>query len=196
MKKTFFSILCLLGIMLSACGAGAHYYNKKANDSISTAIYQELGEDIYYQGKYVTDTDNVTVYEYLFFEEQDGQLANLLKTINAVLQQQGSKDKLAIMCFVKIPGGLASVCRLDNYSDNREGISAENPSIQNLRIWGASDIPYTIYNNPAVYSDLQDIKHLTISYDMATITERDNIDWHEYFPDLETLEIIPEEPYN
>ncbi|MDE6015627.1 MAG: hypothetical protein K2H41_08050 [Acetatifactor sp.] len=199
-KKAF--IILLVYVLLAVgttnfllyCVEPAHYRNHKADDAISRAIYEATGgTEIYYEEKDIT-SKGVLNYRYLFYEENEEQLAKMLKAANTVIQEENS-PKIEIVCCVRIPSsGSEPVLSLSNYSD-AEQEKAEYPSLQKLWIRGTA-VSQTIYNIPETYQNLQGIKYLEICDNMSIITERDNIDWHEYFPDLETLEIIPEEPYN
>ena len=191
MKKILIMIICLINISLVGCGHG-YYQNRKPDDSISRAIYEALqGTEIYYEEKDIT-SKGVLNYRYLFYEENEDQLEKMLKAVNTVMQQEEISTKIHITCCAAIAGGGSEpVLSLQNYSD-AEQEKAEYPSLQKLWIRGAS-VSNTIYNIPETYRDLQGIYYLEICDTMVTITERDKIDWYEYFPDLETLEIIPVE---
>ena len=171
------------------------YRNKKADDALSHAIYEATGgKEIYYRGKNIHH-DKAILYEYLFYEEQNGQLATMLDAANTALQSD-TNGKTMIACYVPFPGGSTSVFSISNYIyTGSESTQAESSTLYSLRICG-TNIVNTIYNDPETYRGLQGIKHLEVSFYMATITERDNINWYQYFPDLETLEIIPEETDN
>ena len=171
------------------------YRNKKADDALSRAIYEATGgKEIYYNKKSIGYDKSIS-YQYLFYEEQNGQLATMLDAANAALQAN-TTEKTMIMCFVPLPGGASSVLSVSNYIyTGSENTQVASSTLYSLRIWG-TDFVDTIYNDPETYRGLHGIKHLEISSHMATITERDNIDWYEYFPDLETLEIIPKETDN
>ena len=172
-----------------------NYRNRKPDDSISRTIYENLqGTEIYYEEKVIT-SKGVLNYRYLFYEENEDQLEKMLKAVNTIIQQEKISSKINITCCAAISGeGSEPVLSLENYSD-AEQEKADYPSLQKLWIRGTT-VSKTIYNIPETYRDLQGIKYVEICDNMAAITERDNIDWYEYFPDLETLEIIPKETDN
>lgn len=132
----------------------------------------------------------------MFYEENEDQLGKMLEAANAVIQQEEINIKIKITCIIAIYNcGSEPVLSLNNYSDAKQE-NAEYPSLQKLWIKGSSIRSTTIYNTPDTYQDLQGIKYLEIYGDMAKSTTKNKIDWYEYLPDLETLEIIPEETHN
>lgn len=84
--------------------------------------------------------------------------------------------------------------QLKNFS-NKSTKESDYVTMQKLCICGSGITldRESIYNNPATYSSLSGIKYLEVSGELAKITEQEDIDWYEYFPDLETLEVITEE---
>ncbi len=49
---------------------------------------------------------------------------------------------------------------------------------------------YTEVNDPSLYSRIDGIKELYITEDVQKYAEDAGIDWHTYWPDLETIEVI------
>lgn len=193
MKRTILVTVCLLGILLTGCGGGVPhpYENKKADDAISRAIYEAMGEELYYLNKSVT-SDNVIGYRYLFYEEREGQLLTLQTVVNTVIQQEEITGKIAITCCVIPPGdrGSAPVVSLSNYDDAGKE-TAEYAALQKL--WIRRTNFDTMYDDPSAYKGLPDIKYLEICSDMAAVAQREKIDWYEYFPELETLKVFEKE---
>lgn len=191
MKKKSNIIFLIIVILLFCCGC-SDYSNVKADDTFSKAMYEKLGaEEIYYNGKSVS-TSNVTCYKYLMYIEYEGQLEQIVEAANEVLLDLSATDKIAIRCSVVFDscGGSSSVFVLKNYSDE-EKPEADYQTFQRCNIWG-SDLVETIYNDPATYYNLPGIKELIIEGKMSEITEEQNIDWTEYYPDLEVLDIVPQ----
>lgn len=190
-KKFWITVACLFGAVFFGCGR-AHYSNQKADDAISRAIYEKMGgKEVYYQGKEIME-DETICYEYLMYKEQENQLTQMIEAVNEVIQQEDIEDSILLICCVPIPGGDMPVLALSNFSAGDQNV-INYTKMQSLEICGSDIRVSTIYNNPATYSGLQEIQYLEISGEMARITEKEGIDWHEYWPDLQTLEIISEE---
>ena len=161
----------------------------KADDAISQAVYQEIGEkEMKYKGKTIT-SDGVISYEYLIRigSEREGQLGELVATVNEVIQREKIEDKIRIMVWRDMGSGATFIFSLSNYSDEKLG-KADYRTLRQCYICGGNST--TIYNDPAAYSDLSGIVDLTVKGYMAEITEREGIDWYEYFPELEKLEVV------
>ena len=201
-KKAFIILLVYvlftvgINIFAQYLAESDNYRNRKPDDSISLAIYEALeGTKVYYDEK-VTTSEGILNYSYVFYEENEEQLGKLLEAANAVIQQEEINIKIEITCSIAIYNcGSEPVLSLNNYSDAKQE-NAEYPSLQKLWIKGSSIRSTTIYNTPETYQNLQGIKYIEIYGDMAKITTKNKIDWYEYLPDLETLEIIPEETHN
>lgn len=191
MKKLGIIVVLMLGILLNGCG-GVHYSNEKADDAIPQAIYRELGaEEIYYQGKSVSEKD-VTSYMYLMYIEREGQLEELIEAANNALLESETTDKIAICCEVVFEscGGSSSVFSLQNYSGKTKK-EADYQTFEWCNIWG-TDLVETMYNEPSMYYNLPGIKVLIIEGEMAKRTKEQSVNWAEHYPDLETLRIIPD----
>lgn len=191
MKKIMLLMLCVFEFLLPGCGPPHHYSNQKADDAISEAVYQALGEEeIYYRGKGLS-RNNVICYEYLIYEEQEGQLGKLIETVNTTIQQEGIEDRISIVCDKEIPGGMEFILVIKNFSDEEDKTEG-SCSLYNMGINGFS-FGESIYNNPATYSGIPGILYLQVSGEVAKASEREGTDWYEYFPDLEKLEVeLPE----
>lgn len=189
MKKRILITICILASFLLGCGPPQNYSNQRANDVISKAIYKELGgEQIYYQGKEAWE-DNVICYQYILHEEEPDQLERMLEAVNTAIQQEGIEDKISIKGWGRIAGnGLETLFVLQNYSDTKNE-QADYKTMKKLVIVGARVQQGSMYNDPATYKDLPGIVDLEVDWEMAEKTEREGIDWYEYFPELEKLEV-------
>ena len=163
-----------------------HGFN--ADDVISEAVYQEIGGgEIHYQGKVITQ-DGVISYAYLFTVERQGQLGELVAVVNKVIQQEDINDKIRITGWYDHGSGAGFMFSISNCSDEKLG-KADYKTLKQCYICGGNYY-MTIYNDPAAYSDLSGIVDLTVKGYMAELTEREGIDWYEYFPELEKLEVV------
>lgn len=187
-RKIFVSLLLMI-LLSSGCGGHITYHNKKPDDAISRAIYEELGKSVYYQGKNVSP-NNVLCYDYLIREESSDLLCKMIGTVNQTIEQEEIKDKIVIFCDKDIPGGTKRVIGLRNYSDS----TLDYPYYGDLqRLVIISDYDWEdedyFYNNPAVYTNIPGIKSLRISEKMQTKAEEQGIDWYEVWQGLEEVEV-------
>lgn len=192
MKRWMLIILYMSLFMITACNDPNRHPDTKPNDDISRTIYEVVREDEIYYIEKETISNGITRYDFLIYKEREGQLLKLIKAANDAIREQETEEKILIVCNLYLPGGWGPVMTLRNYSDEKD-TKAKYQDLQISEIMGKSIKNNSIYNLPETYRDLPGIKHLIVSEDMADITERDNVDWNEYFPELESLEIISKE---
>ena len=188
-----FMCLCVVFCVLDKiCRYLAYPRNHKADDEISQAVYEATGgRNIYYQGSEGSQKGNITVYKY-FIGGDTTILPKLVETVNEAMSKNEKDDRIRLVIWKEIFSGVdRSLMAFTNYSE-KDGGFEDYDKIQVLELWG-SDIGSPIYNEPATYEGFQGITYLKISHSMTEITAKENIDWYEYFPDLETLEIVPVE---
>ncbi len=75
---------------------------------------------------------------------------------------------------------------LMNYSDEILEIS-DYDTLQRLCIGGRQE---SIYTEPETYINLDDIRRLEIGSELQRKAEENNVDWYEYWSDLESVEIF------
>lgn len=166
-------------------------HNQKADDEISRAVYEAVGaKEIYYQGKSEDRAGTTTYYSFYVTEEKEGLVQEAVEAVNAVLEQEKRNDKISISFFEGNDSeGSNTLLILRNYHDDY-GESADYGQLQYLRIIGNAWHPESIYNVPETYQSFQEIKHLEISYRILQAAQKEGVDWHEYWSELETIEVI------
>ena len=79
-------------------------------------------------------------------------------------------------------------CLCNSSDKNRTYVNYEN--LECLRIWGSTvGSEESIYNDPATYKDFPNIKCLWVSEKIQKKADEAGIDWYEYWPDLEKVEV-------
>ena len=187
MKQSIFICLALVVIVLSGCGS-MNYHNKKADDSISKAIYEAVGEDVYYYGQEYESEEELS-YTYLIWEERDNLLQDVVSAVNETIEKEGITNNVAVCFKYELPGGMGSLAELRNYSDN-ELAFPDCDGLQRLIITG-KDYEYDsdYYNNPNSYITIPNIKYLKIWDNIHERAVAEGIDWREIWPELEYLEV-------
>ncbi len=181
-------IVCLLMVILflSSCGP-AVYHNQKADDTISKAIYEELGDVVYYQGRREY-SEGQPYYSYLIREESGDVLGSMVTVVNETIKKESITDEVIIHLCHERPGGWGTSARL-YYFSSEELSSSDYDGLQKLMIIGNdNDNDSYIYNNPATYLILEDVRYLEIKEEIQERAESEGIDWYEYWPDLESIE--------
>ncbi len=185
MRKSMFLYVFISVLLLSGCGH-ARYYNSKADDAISKAIYEGLGDVVYYIGK-GEYSDGQEYYRYLIREENSELLLLMVDVVNEIILQEDISDDVIIYLCYEIPGGTGSAVRMCFFTS--EELEVIRGGLQKLVIIGNEDEDNEyIYNNPSTYLGLTDIESLKIREEIQERAEAEGIDWYEYWPDLESIE--------
>lgn len=160
--------------------------NREPDDSISGAIVEKVGDEVYYLGK--KDSFYVDLnYEFLIPDsrtEKNEILRDVVIAVNETIEKENISEPVCISFYDQSTGKKEkSVFRLCNFS-NEELAYPDYDGLYKLVITGS--VSYTsIYNDPMLYSLLPDIKHLKVS---QYVGENQNIDWYSYWPELEYVE--------
>ena len=188
MKQSILGCLLLVILTLVGCG-NVEYHNKKADDDISKAIYEAVGEDVFYLTKEET-SQGVLRYEYLIKEEQEDLLQNIVFMLNDAIKQSEIENKVNIFFEYELPGGTGWSVRLCNYS-NDELTAPDCEGLQRLVISGNKhEYSGDYYNNPNSYINIPNIKYLEVRKNIYDRAEAEGIDWYEYWPELESVEVF------
>ena len=188
MKRSILFCLLLVALLLTSCG-NVEYHNKKADDDISKAIYEAAGEDVYYCGKNDVSQGQLS-YEYLIMEEREDLLQDVVSAVNETIEEKGIADKVDILLHYEIPGGMGMSIRLCNYSDDKLTYPDCN-GLQRLASGGyKEEVNTDFYNNPNSYIAITNIKYLKVRKSIHERAEAEGIDWYEYWPELESVEVF------
>lgn len=182
--KLFIVVLCM-GILFGGCGYPEHK-NYKANDELSKAVYEAVGEDIYYQYK-KKEENGILEYEFCVENENEESLYKFIDIVDDNLAHREDKVMVILGCY--IPGGTQYVMRISNYSDK---------SLEKADLQGAGSV-YAIYtdiesselfNNPEIYTHFKDVRYFAIDKKLQNIAEEKGIDWYQVWDNLESFEIV------
>ena len=188
MKKTIRLCFLIVALLLSGCG-NVDYHNKKADDDISKAIYEAVGEDVYYLEK-TNDTLGNRSYDYLVWEERENLLCDIVLAVNNIIVKDEMTDKVDVFLYYDLPGGMGGAIHLCNYS-NDELIQPDCEGLQRLVISGnVHEYDTDYYNNPKSYITIPNIKYLVSRKEILDRAEAEGIDWYEYWPELESVEVF------
>lgn len=189
MKKVI--CIVLIAVILLLCGCrSVTYHNKKPDDAISTVIYEAVGDRVYYQGK-CNNWQYDLCYEYIIKEneEQTDFLYDIVIVVNKIIEEDIT-NRVDIVFFHELPGGSGQCIELSNYSDYK----LEYPDyegLQALTITGFSDFHTDcIFDEPSIYLNLPNIKYLKVSERVQKKADDQGIDWYDYWPDLESVEVF------
>ncbi len=189
-KRILVIIISLFLLMLTGCRIVVPYYNHKADDAISRAIYKKVGaKELYYQEKEVLTETNRICYTYYLNQEKEGVAEAAIEAANKVIEQENMDSRIEIIFEGDMPGGSEVVFIIGNFSDYNS-TCAQYETLQRLTICGTRvGSQKSIYNDPATYRNFPNIKCLRVSEKIQKVADEAGIDWYEYWPDLEKVEV-------
>lgn len=117
-----------------------------------------------------------------------------IKAANKELEQNPVDDRITLVFAIEIPGGSESMFSLCN-SNDRNQADVNYDKLECLGIWGAKTSfgEDSIYNDPATYKNFPGIKCLWVSEKIQKAADEAGIDWYEYWPELEKVEVYSKE---
>ncbi len=178
-----FTVLLVIGS--SGCGH-AYFYNKKADDSISQAVHNALGDDVYYVSKEERESGSCH-YLYLIRKEEKEVLYELVSSINQEISKESSKVYVMVGC--EIPGGMEIEVILSNYTDESLP-QADYKGLKDLIVRYPNISHNELFKNPEIYTQLEDIHSFEIDRELQDKAVEQGIDWQEIWPNLEKFEIV------
>ncbi len=190
MKKKISIYFIIITILLTGCG-GITYDNKMPDDEISRAVYEALGTDVYYVKSYKNEFD-VICYWYIVKSYDSDLLYKFVTTINEAIEENEITEKVSISYMTEIPGCLASIIELSNYS-NRVLKKPDYEKLQHVEIEGTMvnvEKEFDFYNDPSTYFNLPDVRYLEVNQKINDQAKEQGINWYEVWPDLEQMEIF------
>lgn len=193
MKSHYIYVWLICAALLCGCRS-PEYNNRKPDDNISGAIYEAIGDELYYLGKNESVNSNIC-YEYLIRnggKERRDVLNDIVFVVNETIEQEKIIDNVDVVLYHERPGGMGQCVRISNYSsDGGEFVKYEGMQI--LIISGFSD--ECIYNDPSVYVTLPNIKRLRIDAKIQEKADFAGIDWHDCWKELESVELFASNTY-
>lgn len=186
------AFIFLLAMVLTGCGNGRYIItNKKADDEISQAIYDQLGTKVCYHSSSLNENEEVLYYFYIVSDYKDGNLLiDMVETVNEKLKEDSINSRICLVIWEVIPGGTRTMICLSNYYKNDSDYESYE-TLQCLDIRGAHG-KYKLYNEVSTYENLKDIKALLIDKRINKTLEEEGIDWYEIWPNLEHYDIFDE----
>lgn len=162
--------------------------NMKADDAISKAIYQEMGDSVYYKGKRET-VEGATKYCYELYTEQTGQIEAIQRTANEVIERENLQNKIELEFDVEfVHNAWGAVAYLYNY-EAANSTEAEYRTLKRCSVLG-EDKTDTIYNDPVTYKNLSGIVWMEISEELWNASKEQGIEWFEWFPELKKVKVV------
>ena len=178
--KKIVSIFLILSLFICGCGKFRNF-NLKPDDSVSRAVYDEVGEDLHYHGK--KEKDEIA-YEYQLRKKDAETISKFVKALNS--SPESEEEKRSVYALVEIPGGEEVVFSLSNYSnENLEKVDYDG--FYSLRIRSPDITRERLFSEPSAYTCIEGIRQLKIDIEMQQRAEEEEIDWYECWPDLEEV---------
>lgn len=169
-------------------------FDKMSFNYIETAnIYYEDNTAFTQEGRYP-----YTRYEFIIAHNKKSLIADMVNTINDVLQKQeenGDIEAINIILMEKHPCTYVTVASFTNYTKNESESTSETdlydlyPRLVSFDFLGNHLDPDSIYNEFSVYSSIKDVMFLDLSSEIVKHLNLDNDYWYEVWPDLEQFSL-------
>lgn len=192
-SRSIILVLIFLFVMsITGCGNDRYIVtNKKADDEISQAIYDQLGKKMCYQNSSFNKNEEVLYYFYIVNDYKDENLlVDMANTVNEKLKEDDISSRICLVIWEVIPGGTRTMACLSNYYEDDAGYESYE-TLQCLEIRGA-ECGYKTYNEVSAYVNLKNIKSVIVEKGIDKRLEEQEIDWYEIWPDLEHYDIFNE----
>ena len=179
------SLIIIITIFSLGCAGKVHYKNKDADDSVSKAIYNVLGDRVYYISKNVKN--GIYEYDYLLMNEDRETVIVFIETVNESLSECNTKTQVSLSS--EIPGGSEVCIRLKNYTDDCD----ETPDLsgpKRLELLYPRISQNSAFLDPSIYEGVKDIEYFSIAEELDEIANEKNIDWNKIWPSLVSFEVI------
>ena len=185
MKKVskIVGLIVAVSMLFCGCGISRGARNLKPDDDLSRAVHDAMADDFYYVGK-EEGIDGVIIYEYEIKRKEGNAVTEFVNAINDYLIAE--QEKIMVIVFIEVPGGLSSIFNLKNFSDSKLE-KADYDGLYSLYIREAFDGPYEFFHDPSIYTGIEGIRKLNIGEEMQQKAEEEGIDWYAYWPDLEEV---------
>lgn len=190
MKQIILLCLVLLVIMVG-CG---HYSGSdlRSDDDFSESIKEKFGDSFRYN--YHEETERYgSYYTFEITEQNKETVANFFDFVNEELS--GSDEKITISVGIVQVEGLGVPFSIRNYTDEN-GDKSDLNGFYNLQLIHLKFRHDSFWDDLSIYSSFSGIRYLTVTDIIQQQAEEQGIDWYEYWPELEKVEIIDTSGWN
>ncbi len=189
MKKI---IVCLL-MMVALTGCG-HYPGRdlKPDDEFSESVKEEFGDSFHYNAHEESDKYG----SYYTFEIHDQNLETVIDFYEFASESfHGCDEKTTIAVGIVQVEGLGIPFSIRNYTDETSD-KADLDGLYNLHITHLMFNYDSFWDDLSIYSSFTGIKYLTVTDIIQSQADEEGIDWYEFWPDLESVEVIDTSEWN
>ena len=179
------SLIIIITIFCPGCSGNVRYKNKDADDAVSKAIYDVLGDSVYYISKNVKN--GICEYDYLLMNEDRETVIVFIETVNKSLSECSTKTQVSLSSEIR--GGSEVCIRLKNYTDDCD----ETPNLsgaKRLELLYPRHSQNSVFLDLSIYEGVKDIEYFSIAEELDEIANEKDIDWNKIWPSLVSFEVI------
>jgi len=185
-------LICLIIVaILTGCG---HYsgIDLKPDDEFSESVKEKFGDSFHYNAHKETERYG----SYYTFEIHDQTLETVTDFYEFANETFCESDKkVTISVGIVLVEGLGEPFSLQNYTND----STDKPDLEGLYNLHIGHVPFrhdSFWDDLSIYSSFSGIRYLTVTDIIQQQAEEQGIDWYEYWPELENIEIIDTSQWN
>lgn len=191
MNRQKISIVFVFLVLISVCITACSYDRKIKGDDFSNKIENDFGEYLEVFDIYHSEDGEYNSYSFNLKCNNEKYLPELVDYANRYVKDMNFDNCISI-AFGYFTMNLPGTCRI-GISNNwyKDGITTKYSSFVCLIL--SSERPEYdngFYLNPKIYLDIPGIRYLRIDKAIQDKANEMGIDWYEYWPDLEEIEII------
>ena len=184
-------ICLIISAILAGCG---HYSGNNLNpdDVFTESVKEKFGDSFRYNDHEESERYG-SYYTYEICDQYIETVTEFFEFANESFR--GIDDKVTISVGIVQVEGLGEPFSLSNYSDESND-KADLEGLYNLHIVHLMFNHDSFWDDLSIYSKFKGIKYLTVTDIIQEQADEQGIDWYEYWPELENVEIIDTSQWN
>ncbi len=183
---------CLIIIAVFAgCG---HYsgHNLKPDDEFSESVKEKFGDSFHYNAHKETERYG-SYYTFEIHDQSLEMVTDFYEFANEAFR--GSDEKITVAVGIVQVEGLGVPFSIRNYTDETID-EADLEGLYNLHITHLMFDHDSFWDDLSIYSSFTGIRYLTVTDIIQQQADEEGIDWYEFWPDLESVEVIDTSEWN
>ena len=185
-------LLCIIILcVLVGCG---HYTGRdlKPDDEFSESVKEKFGDSFHYNAHKETERYG----SYYTFEIHDQSLETVRNFYEFANESfLGRDEKITVAVGIVQVEGLGVPFSIRNYTDETID-EADLEGLYNLHITHLMFDHDSFWDDLSIYSSFTGIRYLTVTDIIQQQADEEGIDWYEFWPDLESVEVIDTSEWN
>ena len=179
----------MIAVVLLVSGCRKDFYDRKPIDELSQIVKESVGDSYVFLDREIKDDTNIW-YSFEIREISPMTIERIVDTFNENLSPEKTQTSLTVCIPISGgSGGSVSMFAIRNYTLSENGVYIyDNMCCLSIyyvdQDWYDDTVCY-----PELYSQIEGIRELHVAKEIQDKADDIGIDWHDYWPDLETIVI-------